>query len=431
MKKTRFGYIFLMLIILLPVSLGAADFGLLVNNYIGYGNSQNNDFVFTYRAGLVPRVSFLIGDSGIFFTSASMSIEKTSETDFFSVPELLRTELSFQFSGLGVNAGRFRYSDPLGFIVSGLFDGIQLTHSSQAGRFGLGAWYTGFLYKGNANITMSDYDKLQYNREFRYSNFSDTYFAPKRAIASLDWEHPSIGEVLQLNAAVTAQRDLVRINLSRETDTIDSMYFTLKAGIPINNLLIEAGGSLEAAQTEKTLIQISVDEAGTSHETRIKGSDDFLAFAGELGFYLTLPTDFNSRLSFLVRYASGTDIDRFEAFVPITTRHFGEIFQARMTGLTVLSLAYTARVFDSLGASFTTSYFIRNDLVTPNSYPLIDTGSGRLLGGEGYARLVVSPVSDLQFISGGGAFFPFLGNNTWQNERIIWRLDLFATFALY
>jgi hypothetical protein len=218
---------------------------------------------------------------------------------------------------------------------------------------------------------------------------------------------------MQLKTAVTGQFDI-----SGGSDVYHSQYLTLKAGFPLGSFLLEAGGSVEFA------------EYGLAGDT-LKFST---ALAGEFGIYWTLPSSFNSRLSFNFLLASGKtgnndgDID---AFVPITTKYYSEIFQAKMTALSVLSLNYTARFIEQLGASFTASYFVRNDLATGNSYPVSGTGNGgHWLGAELFCKLIWSPVSDLQLNLGGGIFIPALGDN-WPDANPQWKIDLTAILAIF
>jgi len=258
MKKTRFGL--LLLILMLPCFLGAADFGILLNQYGELGSYAEDEFFYEYNASIIPRLSFLIGDTGSFFTSVSMTIGYRDE--FFYYPELLRTELSFNFGQIGIRAGRFTHSDPLSNIATGLFDGLRFTHTSPAGRFGIGAWYTGFLYKKNVNITMTEGDQVLYAAPLDYGDFLNTYFAPRRLIASLDWEHPSLGELVRLNTAIIGQ-----IDFTKAEGKYHNQYFAIKLGVPVNRFLFEMGGSLEVAQVFGLL---PGDTDGT-----FKTSDDF------------------------------------------------------------------------------------------------------------------------------------------------------------
>jgi len=396
MKKTRC-ILFLVLIFLPPVSLVAFDFGLITNQYAGYGNDNQ----FKYQADILPRFSFLFGDTGEFILTAGMTLG--IENEFYYVPELLRTEFSMRFGSSGIKAGRIPYADSLSFVADGLFDGAQFSHNSAAGNFSIGAWYTGLLYKKSANITMTEKDQALYDSVLDYGDFLNTYFAPPRLLVSFDWEHPSIGELVSLKVSVTGQFDL-----SDGDEKFHSQYLTLKASFPVKSFLFELGGSMQASQSDKFAI----------------------AFAWNVGVFWTLPTSFSSRLSLTGSFAGGRTDDLLRAFVPITTNLFGNILQAKLSGLTVIDLSYTARLAETLGTSLTTSYFIRNDLGTYKDYPASSSGSnGYFLGAEFFAWLVWSPFSDLQLNLGGGAFLPSLGNVS--NEKTKWRIELTAIVGLY
>ena len=409
MKKK---YILFLLILLIPFAAMAQEFGLVINQYADVGNREADDIYFEYNAQIVPRILFLFGDTnpqnnflGSFFVSAGMTLGYSE--GFSYMPELLRTELAMQWGALGLSVGRFGYSTPLPFLAQGLFDGIKLSHSSGLGNFSFGAWYTGFLYKKNIFIEMTENDMAINSTPFTYSDFLNTYFAPQRVIASLDWEHLAIADLLRLNIALTGQMDL-----SGSEDRYHSQYVTIKTGVPINSFFFELGAILSASQTGS--------------------SNDFnLAFAGELGIYWTLPTSYNSRLSLNARYASGQIGGLIDSFNPITTNSHGNIFQARMSSLTVLDLAYLALIIEQLGINISVKYFMRNDLLTANSFPLADQESnGYFLGPEYFASLSFSAFSDLYFNLGGGMFLPQLGN-VWPSARPIWLAKLAVIFTMY
>ena len=100
-----------------------------------------------------------------------------------------------------------------------------------------------------------------------------------------------------------------------------------------------------------------------------------------------------------------------------------------MSGLSLLSLNYTIRVSKEIGTTITASYFIRNDLGTFSGYPVIPDNDGFFLGPEIFARLIWSPLSDIQLNLGAGAFFPLLGD-AGPDEAIRWRVELSATLSL-
>jgi len=385
------------------------DFGLIFSqdNAI-FHDFTHDDTNFVHRANAVPRVSFLMGDNAFFITSLGFGIEYVDE-ELYGIFELLRTEFSIYSGAFGLKAGRFNYSDPTRFVADSLYDGIQLIYNSGIGRFGLGGWYTGALYKRNANILMTQNDRLIYDAPRNKNRYFENYFAPRRAIVSMDWEHPSLSSFLQLKTALTGQFDMS--GLSKK---YHSQYFTVSTGLNFKDFVITAGGSIEAGETR------SDTDAELS-----------LAAAGELGLYFSLPAKYNSQLSLKARYGSGVESKSFNAFIPITTTSYGEIFQVGISGHTMFDLTYSVRFFETLGASLTASYFIRSDLLTPASY--IMTGEDmkkKLLGAEFFSKIIWSPFSDMQYTLGVGAFFPHFGNN-WPNARAVWKIDLAALIAIY
>ncbi|MDR0312908.1 MAG: hypothetical protein LBI14_04865 [Treponema sp.] len=380
----------------------ALDFGLLLNQNLGIGNEAASiKDGFEYRADLWPRITYLIGDSGELYASAGLTLGINGNTPSF-IPELLRTDFFYSFDTWGIRVGRMEYSDPLGIITTGLLDGARFSYYSMFGSFGVGVWYTGLLYKKNANITMTDADSDIYNAALD-GDFFNTYFAPKRLLVSLDWEHPSIADMLRLKAAITAQ-----IDLSSSAKKYHSQYLTVKATLPVDSFVFELGGSLEIAE-----------------------SDNFkIAYALDFSAYWTLPTTFSSRLLLTWRYASGNTNGTIGDFRPVTGKFYGIILKARLPAISMLAFNYTARINRSMGMSLDMAYFMRTDLGTYTMYPVSTDDNGYLLGLELYGRFVWSPLSDLQINIGGGAFIPALGN-AGPKEKLKWHLGLNAVIALY
>jgi hypothetical protein len=351
----------------------------------------------------------LTGDTGELYLSAGINLG-VREDDVTITPELLRTDFYYGFGPFGLRVGRMQYTDPLGFIATGLFDGVRLTHRSTLGSFGIGVWYTGLLYKKNANIAMTGEEQDAYNVPVDYSDFTKTYFAPGHLLASLDWEHPSIADMLRLDAAIIAQ-----VDMSKYDDKYHSQYVSLKASLPVKSFVFDLGGSLELAE--------SIPE---------EGDEDFnVAYALDLGVSWTLPTPFNSRLALTGRYFSGQTDGTMGAFVPVSNKFYGNILQARLPATSVIALDYTARINQAIGASLNVAYFMRTDRGTYMAWPVnIENNSGYLLGLELFGQFVWSPFSDLQLRLGGGAFLPSLGD-AGPNEESRWRLELNVILALY
>jgi len=380
--------------------LPAWDFGMLLNQNAGYGGvgSEGN---FDYSIGVVPRVTGLIGQTGDFIVSGGFELDYNSGWGY--VPELLRTELSLHPGALALEIGRMYHSDPLGFIAEGLFDGVKLAYNSEVGTFSAGAWYTGLLYKKRANIAFTSEEQKANNAPLDYSDFAETYFAPKRFLGALGWEH--LGGPVQTRASILGQFDFIG------EKPINSQYAVVKLTMPVSAFSFDLGGCLELLQNDGELKA---------------------AFAAEAGVAYTPPASFKNRLSLLARYSSGGDGDgMLTAFAPFTNKGQGNILGAKLSGLSIITLDYTARLHPALSASLASSYFIRNDSVSYAGYPLSNEDSGdNFLGNEIFARLLWGPVSDLQVSLGGGIFMPSLGNVAPKADNL-WRVELGVVFSLF
>ena len=383
-------------------SLFAFDFGLIFNQNLGV--SENG---FRYSGSLVPRVSGLIGENSDYYVSAGLEAAYLDAWAF--IPELLRTEFSFRSSAIAVKAGRMYQSDPLGLIASGLFDGARVSYDSAVGSFYAGTWYTGLLYKKRLNIEMTAADYELTNGHLDSGDYGNTYFAPKRMLAGLGWEHLSLGGELSASAALLGQFDL-----SGGDPSLNSQYIAGKAIMPFNafsyGFSLGLGGCFE-------LIQQS-GEFGTG-------------FLAELGLGFVPPIRANSKLSLLARYASGSSDSNTFAFILVTTIGQGNILGAKLSGITMIQVDYSARLLDTLSAGISSSYFIRNDNKTFNAYPLSEgTSGGNLLGNEFFARLLWRPFSDIQVNLGGGVFLPSMGDATPKADSS-WRVELNVALLLY
>ena len=398
MKKASKLFLCILLVLFFCSPLWAADFGLILDQTAGVsGNGDETNF--DYSGILIPRFSTLLGSNGEFFISAGMRAEYSNKEWTF-VPELLRTEFDWRFGNAALSVGRINYSDPLGYIAAGLFDGARFTYDTNAGTFGVGAWYTGFMYKNRAYITMTPEEGLAYGAKVDYDNFADTYFAPRRLLAAIDWEHPSLANLLIINFALMGQFDLTK------DGDLNSEYAVLSVALPIKSFIFDVGGSFE-------LIQDSGDSG--------------MAFTADLGIGWMLPTSFASQLSFLGRYASAaSDSGNIYPFLPLTTVTQGYILKAKLSSITLLQLEYAARVHRTVSLALTSTYFIRNDLTTYTGFG----DEGKLLGNEFFVNLFWSPVSDLQVNLGGGLFLPSMGNVA-PDAKSLWRIELGATWSLF
>ena len=391
--------LFLCILLFFPSFLSAGDFGLILDQTPGF-TGVGSDVNFDYTGMLIPRFSTLIGERGSLYASAGLRLEYENETTTF-VPELLRTEFSWRFNSGNLMIGRMPYTDQLGFIADGLFDGARLSLDAKAGTFSVGAWYTGLLYKKRTNITMTMDEMNSYNSDVDYGDFADTYFAPARILAALEWEHPAVGDLFRIKAGVLGQFDVSGSGLH-------SQYLTAKISAPAGNFIFSLGGCLEFIQNT------DADETG-------------FGLAGELGLSWMLPTAINDRLSFLGRFSSGVfDDSSMKAFLPVSTSYQGDVLKAKLSGLSMLSLEYFARLHRNFSLGLKSSYFILSDL---GSYPNYNA-DGYFLGNEFFGRFIWSPASDVLFNLGAGVFLPSMGN-TAPNEDPRWRIELNLVLMLY
>jgi hypothetical protein len=386
------------------ILLAAMDFGLILEQNLDYGGFGNRGSV-AYSGIAIPRFSALIGDNSDI--SISLGLEATFNEDWHFIPELLRTELSLYGGIFDFTAGRMRYSDPLGFIANGLFDGMQLSLTGEAGVFRFGAWYTGFLYKRRANIAMTAAELQSYSAAVDFNDFQNTYFAPSRIIWALGCEY--LGGPALAYLSVFGQIDLSEgFNFARGR-LLHSQYIAGKVSLPGNLFAFNLGACLGLSQY---------------------GGEFALSHAAELGISFMPPLNIPSRFSFLARNSSGvSETGQFTAFRPITTTTQGEILNARLSGLLLFSLDYMARIHRNFAFGITSTYFMRNDLGTYSSYPVLGDSDGHFLGNEFFARLIWTPASDLQFNLRGGVFLPSLGNVTPDAESA-WRVELNVVISL-
>ena len=374
-------------LLILTCSLFTLDFGLVLDQSAEYGGS-GSDSAFGYKGILIPKVSGLLGESGGFYISAGANYE-FDPLDI--LPELLRTDLYLHNGNLEFRLGRMQYQDPLGYIATGLFDGARLSFDSEAGTFSAGGWYTGFLNKIRANIEMTNKEQEQNATALDYSDFTNTYFAPRRVLSALEWEHQGLGERIPAKLSLLGQFDL-------GDKPLHSQYLAGKMSIPAGSLVFDLGGCLE-------FLQVSGDSSS--------------AFAAEAGITWRMSAQ---QFALLGRYSSGND-GSITAFQPLTTVSQGYILKPKLSGLSLISLDYTARLQRTLSIGISTLYFIRSNISSgdSDSYPFYGN-DGHLLGAEFYAGLYWAPVSDMMINLGGGAFMPSLGNVAPEAERL-WRFE--------
>jgi len=392
------------------LSLYALDFGLLLDQNGGMSKPLGGEQITVnkdtegsseYYAALIPRLSSSIGENGHLFISAGVKAKIENEKTII-IPEILRTDFLYSFSNGEFRIGRMGYQDPLGFIAVGLFDGVNVSFDAGNGSIGVGLWYTGFLYKERANILTTSKDGDIHYNALDYSNFKDTYFAPPRVVAAIEYENQGLFEKAQLRAALIGQFDI-----SNEETKINSQYAAAKISLPVNSFVYDIGLAAEMVETQNEIKP---------------------AMAGLLGASYMFS---HSRLSLSGVYSSGvSDNGSYTAFVPLTIVYQGNALNAYLSGLSYISLDYLGRLHKTFSLGLNASSFIRTDLGT-YSYPYSDKNSGGyIVGTEFFGRLYWNPVSDVNLNLGAGVFLPRLGNMDTKAAALM-RAELNLIITLY
>jgi len=386
-------------------SLNAIDFGLVFNQDANIDmpafDSEKIDFN-NISGSLLPRVTAPLGKTGRLYISASINY-KTEP--FAVIPELTRTDINFNFGNIKLNMGRMFYSDPLGITANGLFDGAQISFITRNGNIRATGLYTGLLYRERAAITMTTNELKSNNVKVDYDDFANTYFAPKRVLAALEYDHSYIAGFVGLKTSILTQFDAGDENLN-------SHYFTAALSIPGKSAIFDLGGCFEL-----------IDYNGETTP----------AFAADIGLTFMLPTKLEKHIKLSGKYSSGVSENKtIGAFLPITTVPQGELVEAKFSGLYILSLDYTGRLAKSLSANMSFTYFIRNDLGTYRYYPVTEENTEEefYLGAEIFTRIVWTISSGIRLNLGTGVFLPALGNVA-PDADILWRTKLNLVISIY
>jgi hypothetical protein len=387
-------------------SLYAFDFGVVFSQKVEVDAPDLNfeNAAFDISGVLIPRFSMLIGDMGSLYVSAAIGYESTEADPFAVLFELTRTDVNFNFGNINLNAGRMFYSDPLKIIADGLFDGAQVSFITRNGNIRAGAWYTGLLYRERAAITMTKKELESSSDKVDYNDFANTYFAPSRFLASVEYDHPSLAGIFDLKTSILAQFDL-------GDDKLNSQYLLAALSVPVKSFIIDVGACVELIEYNDKMTP---------------------AFAACVGLTYIMPTKLEKHLKLSFRYSSGvSDDESIGAFLPLTTVTQGEIPEAKFSGMSLISLDFMGRMTDALSASVAFTYFIRNDLGTYGYYPVTaGTGDGFLLGAELFARVVWNITTGIRLNFGTGVFMPALGDVAPEAEAL-WRIKLNMVFSIY
>jgi hypothetical protein len=375
------------------------DFGLALRSLPALGSGEEAYGDFEYAAAAVPWFAAPLGEQGDLYLSGGMSLVYADEA-WRPVPELYRFEAAFRFgSDLRIALGRVPSRDPLNLGMNGLFDGLSLEAGLGKARLSAGAFYTGFLYKRTAHITMSVEDYAAYHDW-------DRYFAPRRLVFALGGEISSLFNTQgKLNLGLIGQFDLNELDDTIvENERIHSQYALAGFTAPLGDRGHAALGF--AAEL--------VEEGG---------SDPEFCFAASAELAWLPPKGPEDRLSLAAALSSGVR-EGLRAFLPINTIAQGKVLRPGLSGLALVEAEYTALLHRTLSAELSAAYFFRTDTQTYRDSGLDMTSLSPLLGGEVYGGFAWGPVSDIAFSLGGGVFFPQWGRAFAEDAPHTWRVSL-------
>jgi hypothetical protein len=390
----------------------SVDFGLLVDQKAEAGDDLGSgDVSFSYSPGFTPWFSWDGGQNLSLYFSGFFSMDYNHYDDNIDdndgwkkpvlLPELSRFSVSYRPNrDLLVQAGRIPYTDALGFAASGLFDGFLTEAAFPNGSVTAGCFYTGFLYKETAKITMTGGDMQNYAEPWDWDYFGD-YFASRRALAAFRWDMPLL-EFHNLTFEALAQFDL-----NGNDESLHSQYGEVLADLFLSSKLGITAGAL-----------FEIMEIGGEG-----GYDLTSALGGLVRMRTEIPGALDDGMTFAVKFTSGSWNDTFTTFTPVTSSAQGFVFPGTLAGLCLISTDYTLRLLPALFLESSLRYFLR-------TYDNTQAEGKYAYGGEFWASLAWQPFDDLRFSLGSGVFFPSLGNVYPSGTGPLWKAQAGISLSL-
>jgi hypothetical protein len=386
------------------LSAEAADFGLVLTQELKASNEAAGSGTFSWLPVFRPWVSGFGGERFSFYISGLAGFEYAADFEGDStwrdpavLPELGRSEVVWLVSpSVYFRLGRQEYADPSGLAASGLVDGLSGNFSALGGRVSAGCYYTGLLYKNQADIIMSGRDLEEYKKPFA---LDASYFASRRVLAALGWEQLGLGPASSLSLGLLAQFDV-----NEGEEAFHSQYLSARY-----RLRLPAGFSLKGT---------GALGLGENH-----GDETRAFFAGVLTISWTPPGPWEDQALLEGMYSTPSLDQGLGSFVPVNSLPQGQVFSPAIGGISRIRGAYTLGFRRSLFFTAEGTYFIRTDTVSfmDAREPERLEGDGRFLGGELYGAVQWRPLPDLAVSIGGGVFVPRLGNAFSPETELRWK----------
>ena len=404
----RISFLAVLLIALAPAF--AVDYGAILGaSYVAEDIDASNNRTNRFIGILAPWLSANIG-SADFYISAGMHLDYADYREgdkLLYIPDLFKLELSGKpVDTLSVRAGRIPWQDPSRLVAKGRYDGAELLWDKGSFRIGAAGLYTGLLYYDDADINVSPTDPKApyYSADFDWSEFGDTYFAPRRALGALYGEFPGfLSERGNLYAGLMAQFDL-----SGADERFHTQYLVMRYTMAYKQFDMALAGVAELEHTD-------ADGYRGAFATSVEGG---WRFSG----------DVKNRLFLGMRWASGEGPNT-AAFFPVIMEAQGLAIQNYLTGIMVAYAGYMTRLKPDLSLELTGRYFLKTDSSTFSHSDLDPDKKSYLVGAEIDAGLLWVPVSDLSFSIAGGAFLPKTGRAMSSGAPVRWSVTLGTIFS--
>lgn len=332
--------------------------------------------------------SFRFAPSTSLYLKASASVTNDAVLDSESVwkifGELENARLSvFPHPAFFAEMGRIPYSDILGLIADGAFDGATINFIGAQHQLSASALYTGLLAKETAKIFLNSDDEQNY--------YSEGYFAPPHLVMALSYHYATM-------KGTVFSAEIIRELDTREGVSAGTLFVLGKAAFALGTRHnLDAGGVFSLTQENYFLT---------------------LAASGLVDVRSRLSTPLPAELEFAVNLFWGDIIQPNYAMPVISRRQYGVVFDGTPARLLSTKLGYLARLAPPLSFDASLALYSRLDtsyvpywwVYNSNNYN--DGATGFLLGEELYAGVVWTPLSDTSLNLGAAFFFPDTGPNS-------------------
>jgi hypothetical protein len=397
----------------------ALDYGGNIENLAGYAGDEAEGERLEETARVSLWIDEMLGDHLLF--EAQVSYAYSLDRAFLLDADRLALNGRIPIEGgtltaVGFDLGRFSASDVSGYVFAHNVDGLRLQLYMPDLYVNLTGGYTGYVAKGNSDITMTQLDSQDRDDD-------DVYFSPPRLVTSAELGFPELLARHTITLTYLGQFDFRPTgDLAEDGDTdqglvggrLSTHYPGLHVSGPIGSGVYH--DLFGFAAIGDSLSYRSDD--GEFAEARLFG------YLAGYGIRWYAPQLLASSLSVRFLYASGDEdatgsIDGNQdgnatAFVPVSTTTFGLVFNPPLTNLAYGELTYSIKPLansstlrtDQLQTLFRLGLFFRTSLGTLSEAGFLPASSSYYLGSELNLLVNVRPFSDLGFSVAVGAFLP-------------------------